>query len=67
MPAPPVRGNLHVHFDCVELRFVVYCESQLQCKFNNCLCFINPLASPALLGEQQAFLLLLSRTKQKAN
>ena len=35
MPAPPLRGNLHVHFDCVELRFVVFCELQCSCKFHS--------------------------------
>ena len=29
MPAPPMRGNLHVCFYCVELRFIIFCEPQV--------------------------------------
>ena len=34
MPAPPMRGNLHVYFDCVELRFIFFCEPKCSCKFH---------------------------------
>ena len=46
MPAPPVRGNLHVDFDCVELRFIVFCEPQCSCKFHMKIISLKPPLKP---------------------